>query len=59
MKCKDCKFFVKYNVLDPNRGCCKRFPPIRNSNMWSNPAVDFNDWCGEFVQQITFVEAKK
>lgn len=51
-KCKDCKWYVAYQVngVSGNYGACHRYPPQIDSNAFEAffPYVDEDNFCGEF-----------
>lgn len=48
MKCKDCKFWDKWEGLD-GKGDCRRYPPmIPYGDEETFPVTWENTWCGEF-----------
>lgn len=51
-RCKDCKHFSPISPTTcPDKGLCKRYPPIAKKSGSKYPIVGDQWWCGEFSQK--------
>jgi len=55
--CKHCRYWLVEMTLDQQgnqlsllEGMCRRYPPVVDSDGFSNrPTVREDDWCGEYI----------
>jgi hypothetical protein len=56
--CENCRFYIPY---DRSEGICRRYPPVYTgkhdldgtfTGAFDQPAVDAEDWCGEWKPKI-------
>ena len=54
-RCQTCRFWI----FAPPRGLCRRYPPklSERHNEFLHPAVNQDDWCGEWQSNDHSVEA--
>ena len=57
--CANCRYFHRYTVrAGPERGECRKNPPVHTARFDGWPPVTVADWCGEFsLNQPGMMEA--